>query len=68
VQDPGWRLTWWPARIDWKYPTAEEALLGIVQTKPEVVLVDINLPGMTGIDCIARLKSVDPGCRNLLSG
>jgi DNA-binding NarL/FixJ family response regulator len=43
------------------YPTAEEALLGIAQTKPEVILVDINLPGMTGIECIAKLKSVDSG-------
>jgi len=43
------------------YPTAEMALDGIPQTKPELVLVDINLPGMTGIECIARLKERDPG-------
>ena len=43
------------------YPTAEDALRGIAQVKPEVVLVDINLPGMTGIECIAKLKALDPG-------
>jgi len=43
------------------YPTAEGALRGIAQVNPEVVLVDINLPGMTGIECIAKLKSLDPG-------
>lgn len=43
------------------YPTAEDALCGIAQVKPEVVLVDINLPGMTGIECIAKLKALDSG-------
>src|ERR1700761_3744048 len=39
------------------YPTAEEAIPGILSEKPNVVLADINLPGMSGIECVARLKA-----------
>jgi DNA-binding NarL/FixJ family response regulator len=42
------------------YADAETALVEIPQQKPEVVLMDINLPGMTGIECVRRLKSVLP--------
>jgi len=38
------------------YGSAEDALRGIPDEKPEVALVDINLPGMSGIECVARLK------------
>src|SRR5947207_927173 len=37
--------------------TGEEALRRIPQDKPEVALVDINLPGMNGIMCVAGLKA-----------
>ena len=36
--------------------TAEEALVRIPRCDPDVVLMDIELPGMSGIDCIQRLK------------
>jgi RNA polymerase sigma factor (sigma-70 family) len=45
------------------YPTGEEALADIPKKKPEVVLMDINLPGMSGIDCARKLKSVEPSCQ-----
>jgi DNA-binding NarL/FixJ family response regulator len=38
------------------YATAEEALRGLPTQKPDVVLMDINLPGMNGIQCVAKLK------------
>lgn len=38
------------------YATGEEAVKGIPVEKPDVALVDINLPGMSGIECVARLK------------
>ena len=38
------------------YGTGEEALQGIPRDKPNVALVDINLPGMSGIECVAKLK------------
>ena len=36
--------------------TAEDALEQIPRLKPDVVLMDINLPGASGIECTARLK------------
>lgn len=40
--------------------TAEEALRIIPQNRPDVVLMDINLPGMNGIECIAWIKNTWP--------
>jgi DNA-binding NarL/FixJ family response regulator len=37
--------------------SGEEALEQLPALKPDVVLMDINLPGMSGIECIARLKA-----------
>jgi len=48
------------------YPTAEAALREIPGNKPEVALVDINLPGMSGIDCVRRLKELVPGMEVLM--
>jgi len=42
------------------YSTAEQAVRGIPLDRPDVALVDINLPGMSGIDCVARIKSKLP--------
>lgn len=36
--------------------TGEEALKALPAEKPTVVLMDINLPGTTGIECVRRLK------------
>ena len=48
------------------YPSAEEALVGIPKVAPNVVLMDINLPGMSGIACVARLKHVMPELQILM--
>lgn len=42
------------------YPTAEDALQQIPLNVPDVVLMDIHLPRMSGIECTARLKTVCP--------
>ncbi len=39
-----------------QYPSAEAALESIPQERPNVVLMDINLPGMNGVECVRRLK------------
>jgi DNA-binding NarL/FixJ family response regulator len=36
--------------------SAESALAKLPTEKPAIVLVDINLPGQTGIECVRRLK------------
>jgi DNA-binding NarL/FixJ family response regulator len=38
------------------YETAEEALRRLPAYHPDVVLMDIQLPKMSGIECVARLK------------
>jgi DNA-binding NarL/FixJ family response regulator len=42
------------------YSSAESALPEILKNKPDVVLMDINLPGMSGIECISKLKASRP--------
>jgi len=48
------------------YATGEEALRNLPIEKPEVALVDINLPGMSGIECVAKLKLKLPQLRVLM--
>ncbi len=38
------------------YNSGEDALAGIPDMLPEVTLMDINLPGINGIECILKLK------------
>lgn len=40
--------------------SAEEAVSVIPGTRPDVILMDIRLPGMSGIQCTSRLKAVLP--------
>ena len=42
------------------YENGEEALQKIPKLKPDVVLMDIGLPGISGIDCIGRLRKLCP--------
>lgn len=39
-----------------QFPDAESALARMVQGRPDVALIDINLPGLSGIECVRRLK------------
>ena len=43
-----------------QHPTAENALVELKITRPEVVLMDINLPGLNGVECVRRLKELLP--------
>jgi len=42
------------------YPSGEMALPGLKQRPPEVVLMDINLPKMSGVECARQLKTALP--------
>ena len=43
-----------------QYGNAEDALEGILKDRPNVVLMDINLPGMNGVECVRKLKQLAP--------
>jgi DNA-binding NarL/FixJ family response regulator len=38
------------------FQTAEEALHNIPQLNPDIAIMDINLPGMNGIECIRQIR------------
>lgn len=56
---PAWRLVA-------AYPAAEPALEAMKNSCPEVVLMDIQLPGMSGIQCVAKLKEIHPEAQVLM--
>ncbi len=71
---PLWKMTCRPAKSSpagfaaptasscvGEYDDAETAIAELPQKKPSVVLFDINLPGMNGIECVRRLKPQPAG-------
>ena len=49
-----------------EYATAEEALNEIPRRAPQVVLMDIDLPGMNGVECVRRLVEQLPQVQVLM--
>jgi DNA-binding NarL/FixJ family response regulator len=49
-----------------QHPSAENALTELPVTRPEVVLMDINLPGMNGVECVRRLKELLPASQVMM--
>lgn len=47
-------------------PSGEEALLTLPKARPQVILMDIQLPGISGIECTAQLKSMLPESQILM--
>jgi len=43
-----------------EFANAEEALRDIPRLQPKVVLMDINLPGMDGVECVRQLSVLVP--------
>jgi DNA-binding NarL/FixJ family response regulator len=48
------------------HATGEEALRDLSERHAEVVLMDINLPGMSGVECVAKLKERTPTTQVLM--
>ena len=53
-------------RLAGEYPDAETALKEIPRRPPDVVLMDINLPGMNGVECVRQLKASLPAVQFLM--
>ena len=49
-----------------KHPSAEDALRDLPPHRPNVVLMDINLGGMSGVDCVRLLKEILPGVQVMM--
>ena len=43
-----------------QYGSAEEALKDLPNARPNVVLMDINLPGINGVECVRQLRKIVP--------
>jgi len=48
------------------FSNAEEAILSLPAMQPNIVIMDINLPGMSGIDCIIATKEKCPATQFLM--
>ena len=45
---------------------AVDAMPAIINAQPDVVVMDINIPGMNGIDCIPSIKNDCPATRFMI--
>jgi len=64
-------LTGWITQADGlqclsQYSNAESAVARLQKDKPDVVLVDINLTGQSGIECVRQLKPLMPKTQFLM--
>ena len=48
------------------YSNAEQGQHKIPKEQPQIVIMDINLPGISGIDCIRRIKNVCPNTQFMM--
>jgi two-component system, NarL family, invasion response regulator UvrY len=55
----GWEVV---AEVD----SGEDAVRAAAETRPDVVLMDINLPGISGIEATRQIVSAHPGTRVVL--
>jgi DNA-binding NtrC family response regulator len=46
--------------------SAEQGLALLEEVRPDAVLLDFNLPGMNGLEALARIRAFDPGIRVLM--
>lgn len=62
----GWIRSTDGFKIVGEYDNAEKAIEELPEKKPSVVLFDINLPGMNGIECVRKLKPRLPDTQFLM--
>lgn len=47
-------------------PTGESGVVKALREKPEIILMDIRLPNMSGIDAAGRIKKYLPECKIII--
>jgi DNA-binding NarL/FixJ family response regulator len=47
-------------------PNGEAAVAAVVETAPDVVVMDLNMPGMSGLEATRRLAELSPATRVLV--
>jgi len=48
------------------FGSSEEAIQGMPGLQPDVALVDINLPGISGTECVRQLKEAQPSVQYVM--
>ena len=48
------------------FKTGEDALQQLPEIRPDIVIMDINLPGMNGIECIRQVKGKSPSTQFMM--
>ncbi len=48
------------------FKTGEDALAELPRLRPDIIIMDINLPGMNGIECIRQVKDKSPGSQFMM--
>jgi DNA-binding NarL/FixJ family response regulator len=48
------------------FSNAEDAIAELPQLVPNIVIADINLPGKTGIECVAAIKEIVPAIQFIM--
>lgn len=48
------------------FKSGEEALSKLPEISPDIVIMDINLPGMNGIECIKQVKDKSPSTQFMM--
>ena len=46
--------------------TGEDALVMFCESYPDIVLLDISMPGMRGIDVLRRMKDINADCGGIM--
>lgn len=50
-------------RIDCTLGNGIQAVEKVAEIKPHLVLLDIRLPGMNGLEAARRIRDISPGCK-----
>jgi DNA-binding NarL/FixJ family response regulator len=46
--------------------SGEQAIQAVKVSKPDVALLDITMPGMSGLEAASQINKLNPGCRVLI--